>query len=138
MDERIRHVGTYAAIPAEIEDAASKVIGAAIEVHRNLGPGLLESIYEKALLHECTLRSLVVRSQVPVLVPYKDLMIEGQKLDLYVEPGLVLELKAVDQLLPIHEAQLISYLKSLKCRLGLLINFNVNLLKNGGIRRIVN
>jgi GxxExxY protein len=125
-------------IPDELEEAGKKLLGAAIEVHRLLGPGLLESVYEQAFAHECGLRGLEILRQVPVVVNYKDLVIEGQRLDVYVEPGIIVELKAVEQLLAIHEAQLISYLKSKKCRLGFLINFNVGLLKNGGIKRIVN
>ena len=138
MLNRARTVGDYEAVPAAVEESATRMLGAAIEVHRLLGPGLLESIYEKAFMHECALRNLQIKSQVPVIVQYKDLAIEGQRLDVYVEPGLIVELKAVEKLLPIHEAQLISYLKSLKCRLGFLINFNVELLRMGGIKRIVN
>lgn len=130
--------GDYEPIPGELEEAGNKLLGAAIEVHRFLGPGLLESVYEQAFAHECGLRGIKILRQVPVVVNYKDLVIEGQRLDVYVEPGIIVELKAVERLLPIHEAQLISYLKSKKCRLGFLINFNVGLLKNCGIKRIVN
>jgi len=124
-------------IPAELDDASKDIIGAAIEVHRHLGPGLMESIYEQALTYELELRGMVVHRQVPVAVMYKDISIEGQRLDILVEPGIIVELKAVERLLPLHEAQLISYLKSTGYRLGLLINFNHELLKHG-IKRIVN
>ena len=123
-------------IPPEVDEASNEIIGAAIEVHRNLGPGFLESVYEKALVYEMRLRGLTARQQVPIALLYKDLRIEGQRLDLMVEPGIIVELKTVDYLLPIHEAQLISYLRTTGCRLGLLINFRCNLLKKG-IKRIV-
>lgn len=130
-------VDRFQRLPEEIEAAAHEIIGAAIEVHRHLGPGLLESIYEKAMVYEMRLRGLTVREQVIVPVVYKTLVIEAQRLDLLVEPGIVVELKAVDALLPIHEAQVISYLKSTRLRLGLLINFKVQLLSNGGLKRII-
>ena len=98
---------------------------------------MLESVYERALIHELNLRGLTVQRQVPICIEYKGLEIEGQRLDLLVPPGVIVELKAVDKLIPIHEAQLISYLRSTRLRLGLLMNFNVKLLKQG-IRRIVN
>lgn len=138
MLNRVSNVRGHEPVPVGVEDAATRVIGAAIEVHRLLGPGLLESVYEKAFVHECGLRGLTVRNQVPVTIRYKNLAIEGQRLDVYVEPGLIVELKAVEMILSIHEAQLISYLKSMKCRLGLLLNFNVEVLRLGGIKRIVN
>ena len=124
-------------IPDEVNEVSRRVIGAAIEVHRHLGPGLLESVYERALVYELGLRGLRVRQQMPVTVAYKDLKIEGQRLDLFVEPGVIVERKAVDRLLPIHEAQLLSYLKSTGTRLGLLLNFKSRVLKDG-IKRIVN
>ena len=105
-------------------------------MHRLLGPGLLESIYEKALLYELKLRGLVAHSQVTVPVQYKDLTIEGQRLDILVEPGVIVEVKAVSAWREEHQAQLISYLKSTGNRLGLLINFNFEVLKTG-IKRIV-
>ena len=125
------------AVPRELDEASNRIIGAAIEVHRHLGPGLLESLYEKALTHELELRGLSVRRQVAVSVVYKDLVMEGQRLDLLVDPGVVVEVKAVERLAAIHEAQLISYLRCTGMRLGLLVNFNRRLLKEG-IKRIVN
>jgi len=123
-------------LPEEHEQLIKKVIGAAIEVHRHLGPGFLESIYERALCHELQLRAIPYENQVAVLVPYKDISIPGQRLDLVVDNFLVLELKAVEDILPIHEAQLLSYLKSTRFKIGLIINFKVRQLKSG-IRRII-
>ncbi len=114
------------------------VIGAAIEVHRFLGPGLLESAYERCLAFELAGSGLQVESQKPLPVVYKDVHLDcGYRLDLLVEDKVIVELKAVDELAPIHQAQLLSYLKLSGCKVGLLINFNVPLLKDG-IRRVVN
>ena len=124
-------------IPEEFNRTTGAVIAAAIEVHRHLGPGLLESIYEQALLHELTLQGIAARRQVTVPVVYKDLQIDGQRIDLLVDPGVVVEIKAVERLVPIHEAQLLSYLKSTGLRVGLLVNFHAELLRKG-IRRMVN
>ena len=126
-----------AAIPRELNEASEAIIGAAIEVHRHLGPGLLEGVYERALVHELESRGLVVQRQVLVTVTYKDIQIEGQRLDLLVAPGVIVEIKAVEILSRVHQAQLMSYLKSTGYRAGLLINFGQLLLKDG-IKRIVN
>ncbi|MBZ5650949.1 MAG: GxxExxY protein [Acidobacteriia bacterium] len=116
----------------------SPIIGAAIEVHRNLGPGLLESAYEECLCHELHLRGLDCKRQVPLPLLYKGLKLDcGYKIDLIVQDEVVLELKAVERLLPIHEAQLVTYLKLTGKRVGLLINFNVPLLTQGIIRRVL-
>jgi GxxExxY protein len=123
-------------IPPEDERIAHEVIGAAIEVHRLLGPGFLEKIYEKALVHELGCRGIPVQPQKDILVPYKDILIPGQQLDLLVAERVILELKAVNELAPIHQAQILSYLKATGLRLGLLINFNVHVLKDG-IKRVV-
>ena len=120
------------------ENLGRRVIGAAIEVHRRLGRGFLESIYEKAMVYELTTADLVVETQKEILVPYREIQIGGQRLDMLVGGRIIVELKAVRSFDPIHEAQLISYLKATGLRLGLLINFNVAVLKDGGIRRIVN
>lgn len=116
-----------------------QVIGAAIEVHRELGPGLLESAYEAALSHELTARGLTFARQVPVPVSYKGLpLIDcAYRLDFLVADALVLEIKAVESIEPIHEAQLLTYLRVSGKRVGLLINFNVPLLKNGIRRRVL-
>jgi len=112
------------------------VIGAAIEVHRIKGPGLIESIYEKCLMRELELRRAPARCQVSVPVEYKGLVFEEDlKLDVYVDNCLIVELKAVKELLPIHEAQLLSYMKLLDAPVGLLMNFHELLLKDG-IRRL--
>jgi len=132
-----RAPGAHAPIPDELNRASGAVLEAAMEVHRHLGPGLIESVYEAALIHELRLRGLQVRQQVPAAVRYKDIEIGGQRIDLLVEPGVIVELKAVEQVLPLHEAQLLSYLRTTGHRVGLLINFNVPLLKRG-IRRLVN
>ncbi len=115
---------------------AREVIGAAIEVHRVLGPGFLESVYEEALAVELEARCMPFERQVRHGVEYKGTKVGEGRLDFYVGGCLVVELKAVESLSPIHSAQVISYLKALKAPLGLLINFNEPLLK-AGIRRIV-
>ena len=126
----------YEPIPEAVELCSREIIGAAIEVHRHLGPGFLESVYERALVHELQLRGLTVDRQVPVTLQYKDLDIDGQRLDLIVQPGVIVEIKAVSALLPVHQAQLMSYLKATDLRLGLLINFHEQVLKNG-IKRVI-
>jgi GxxExxY protein len=113
------------------------VIGAAIDVHRGLGPGLLESAYEACLAHELELRGLAYERQVALPVRYKSLAIDLQyRLDFVVEGILIVELKAVSELLPVHDAQLLTYLRLSKLDLGLLLNFNTAILRSG-IRRIV-
>ena len=112
------------------------VIGAAIEVHKILGPGLLESAYEECLCHELGLRAIRFERQKELPIEYKGITLDcGYRLDVVVENKLILELKAVDALEPIHEAQLLTYLKLTGIPLGLLINFNVPVLKEG-IRRL--
>jgi GxxExxY protein len=114
-----------------------EIIGAAIEVHRLLGPGLLESAYEECLCHELTLRKLGVQRQVPVPVVYKEVKLEcGYRLDLVVERKVILELKSIEAFSPVHEAIMLTYLRLSGHRIGLLINFNVTILKDG-IRRFV-
>ncbi len=113
------------------------IIGAAMEVHRALGPGLLESAYEACLVYELAQQGLKVEQQKPLPLIYKGVHLDcGYRLDLLVENSVIIEIKTVDALSPIHEAQLISYLKLSGCLVGLLINFNVRLLKDG-IRRFV-
>ncbi|MDE2715823.1 MAG: GxxExxY protein [Chloroflexota bacterium] len=121
-----------------INKVSKEVVASAIEVHRNLGPGLLESAYEACLAYELRERGLAVEHQKPLPVVYRDVTVEvGYRLDLLVENAVVVELKSVERLEPIHQAQLLSYLKLSGYKLGLLINFNVRLLKHG-IKRIVN
>ncbi|MFB0538014.1 MAG: GxxExxY protein [Anaerolineae bacterium] len=114
------------------------IIGAAIAVHRALGPGLLESAYEACLAFELAQRGLKVEQQKPLPVLYREVKLDcAYRLDLLVEETVIVEIKAVDRLSPIHQAQLLSYLKLSGCKVGLLINFNVRVLKDG-IRRMVN
>jgi len=122
--------------PRELNDLSGRILGAAIEVHRHLGPGLVETVYEVALEHELRLQGLAVDRQMPIAVRYKDIQIGGQRLDMLVEGKVVVELKSVESLAPIHEAQLLSYLKAAGLRLGLLINFNAPRLVDG-VRRFV-
>ena len=122
----------------ELNEITEAIIGCAIKVHRTLGPGLLESTYEVCLVHELAKMGLKVRAQVPLPVHYDGIRLDaGYKIDLLVEEKVIVELKAVDALHPLHEAQLLSYLKLSGKKLGLLINFNVRMLKNG-IKRIAN
>ena len=117
---------------------SGEVIGAAIEVHRLLGPGLLESAYELALERELILRGLCVERQKAIALEYKGLPLgDGFRIDLLVHEELIVEIKAVERLQPIHEAQLLTYLRLTDLRLGLLINFNEKTIKEG-VRRIVN
>ncbi len=119
-------------------DLSERIIGCAIEVHRELGPGLLENVYESALAHELGARGLRFRRQHPVTVTYKGAELEAEYwIDLLVEDRVIVELKAVESILPIHEAQLMTYLRLADKRLGLLINFNVPLLKDGITRRVL-
>lgn len=121
----------------EHDTLTEQIIAAAIEVHRFVGPGSLESTYEVLLVHELTLRGLKVQRQVELPITYKSVRLDcGYRIDLIVEDQVIIELKAVEKLLPIHEAQLISYLKLSGIRRGLIINFNVRLLKEGVVRRV--
>jgi GxxExxY protein len=115
-----------------------RVLGAAIEVHRAFGPGLLESAYEECLCHELALGGIAFQRQVELPVQYKGVLLDcGYRLDIVVEDRLIVELKAVEELMPVHHAQLLTYLKLTGKRVGLLINFNVELLKDGIIRRVL-
>ena len=118
------------------EELTERIIGAAIEVHRALGPGLLESAYEQCLCHELALRGLRFRRQVDLPVNYKGVHLDcGYRLDIVVEEQVIIELKSVDATAPIHEAQLVTYLRLSGKRVGLMINFNVKLLIDGITRR---
>lgn len=120
----------------ELDELAHAVVMAALEVHQILGPGYLESVYEEALSVELALRGVVFERQVPVALSYKGVPIGHGRLDLLVADRLIVELKAVEGPQPIHLAQLLSYLKATRRRLGLLINFNVRWLRQG-IRRVI-
>ena len=132
------HIGTPKQREETRDPRTSPIIGAALEVHRHLGPGLLESAYEECLCHELCLRELRFQRQVDLPVDYKGLKLNcGYKIDLLVQDEVILELKAVEKLLPIHQTQLLTYLKLAQKRVGLLINFNVPLLTQGIIRRVL-
>ena len=122
----------------ELNKITEAIIGAAIEVHRALGPGLLESAYVTCLVYELRQRGFKVLEQVPLPLVYKEVKLDcGYRLDLLVNDVVIVEVKSVEGLAPIHEAQLLSYLKLADCKIGLLINFNVKLLKHG-IKRLAN
>jgi GxxExxY protein len=119
------------------QELTKEIIGAAIEVHRALGPGLLESAYEACLCHELRLRNLNFTSQIPVPVLYKDVRLDcGYRIDICVADRVIVELKSVEALTDLHKAQLLTYLRISKKRVGLLMNFNVPVLKDG-IERMV-
>ena len=121
----------------EFDPISRQVIGLAIEVHRTLGPGLLESAYEQCLCHELTQNAISFNRQVPVPVSYKGLRLDcSYRLDIVVQNSLIVEIKAVDRLLPVHNAQLLTYLKLTGIGVGLLLNFHTVVLRDG-MRRVV-
>ena len=121
----------------ELNEITQKIIGCAIEVHRNLGPGLLESAYEECLAYELLKGGLDIKRQQPTPVVYKEIKLEyGYRIDILVENLVVIELKVLDAINPVHEAQILTYMKFANKSIGLLINFNVTVLKNG-IRRYI-
>jgi GxxExxY protein len=121
----------------EFDPLSNRVIGCAIEVHRHLGPGLLESAYSICLAHELQLQGITFQKEWPLPVEYKGIYLDcGYRLDFLIANELIVELKSIEKLLPIHEAQLLSYLKLSGKRTGLLVNFNERILKNG-IKRMV-
>lgn len=123
----------------ELNELTERIIGAAIEVHRALGPGLLESAYEECLCHELSLRGVRFERQADLPVQYKGLRLDcGYRLDMLVDKAVAVEIKAVEALAPIHEAQLLTYLKIGGWHVGLLLNFNVPVLKNGLRRMVLN
>ena len=120
------------------EDLTERIIGAAIEVHRGLGPGLLESAYEECLCYELGLRDLKYERQVELPILYKDVTLScGYRADVIVEGVVLLELKAVERILAVHEAQLLTYLRLSAIRVGLLLSFNVGAMKNGIVRKLL-
>jgi len=121
----------------EFDDLSNRVIGCVIEVHRTLGAGLLESVYEKCLAYELGCKGIPFEVQKPIPVKYKQVQLDcGYRIDLLVDGKLIIELKSVDKLLGIHQAQLMTYMKLAKVETGLLMNFNVQILKDG-LKRIV-
>jgi len=120
------------------EELTNKIIGAAIEVHRALGPGLLESAYHACLAHELTLRGVPFESEKSLPVEYKGIKLDcGYRLDFMIANKVVVELKAVESVNLMHEAQLLTYLKLTGCKVGLIMNFNVAILKNGITRKVL-
>ena len=121
----------------EFDELSNRVIGCAIKVHRQLGPGLLESTYEQCLAHELSLNSIDFKMQQPLPVQYKGITLDcGYRVDLLIEDKMIIELKSVDQIKGIHEAQLLTYMRLADIKTGLLMNFNVTRLKSG-IKRFV-
>jgi GxxExxY protein len=128
---------SYAPIPQDVEIIAKEAVNCALKVHRSLGPGLLESVYEVCLAHELEKTGLTVEKQIKLPVVYDGVVLDaGMRLDLWVERKLIIEVKTVENLLPVHQAQLLTYLKLTQNRLGLLMNFNVTLIRTG-IKRII-
>ena len=122
----------------DVNTLTGSVIGAAIEVHKTLGPGLLESAYEECLCHELNLRGISHERQVPLPIQYKEVKLDcGYRIDILIDRTIILELKVTEKTEPIHKAQLLTYLKFAGLKIGLLINFNVPILKDG-ITRLVN
>jgi GxxExxY protein len=123
----------------ELNKITEAIIGAAIEVHRNLGPGLLESAYRECLRYELMQKGYDAPKEVPLPVIYKGTKLDcGYRMDLLVNEAVIGEIKSVESLGPIHQAQLLSYLKIFGGKIGLLLNFNVKILKHGGIKRLAN
>ena len=123
----------------DVNSLTGRIIGAAIDVHKALGPGLLETVYEECLCYELASKSIKFKRQYRLPIRYKDVYIEcGYRIDILVENRIVLELKAVEKLTALHDAQLLSYLKSGGWDIGFLINFNVPLLKQGVKRKVLN
>lgn len=128
---------TYGPLPSVTDEIAKQIVDSAFKVHATLGPGLLESVYETCLVHELKSRGLEIRQQVPVSISYEGLQLgSGLRLDLLVADRVVVEIKATEKILPVHLSQLLTYLKLADKRLGLLINFNVPLIKDG-IKRLI-
>jgi GxxExxY protein len=122
----------------DINELSSKIIGAAIEVHKKLGPGLLESVYEECVCHELSLRGISFERQKPLPVVYKGKKLDcGYRLDIVIEKAIIVEMKSCEKIEPIHRAQLLTYLKLSGLNLGLLLNFNTPVMRDG-IVRIVN
>ena len=131
----LSHSATGNLLHKELSD---QVIGAAIEIHRQLGPGLLESAYQACLAHELSLRGILFVSQLDLPLTYKVLQLDvGYRIDLLIDDKVIVELKAVEKVLPIHEAQLLTYLRLLRKPVGLLLSFFVPVLKDGIIRRVL-
>ncbi len=136
-DHKVINTKNFKPIPAEIEKIGKSVLDAAFRIHSSLGPGLLESVYESCLVHELSKSGIVCQRQVGLPVVYDDLKFEeGFRIDVLVENKIVLELKSAEALLPVHQAQMLTYLRLFGCRLGYLINFKTVSLKSG-IKRFI-
>ncbi len=123
----------------KLNQITEAIIGAVVDVHRTLGPGLLESAYEACLAFELAERGLKIEQQKPMPVVYREVKLDcGYRLDILVEEAVIIDVKSIDQLAPIHKAQLLSYLKLSGCKVGLLINFNVKVLKDSVVRMVNN
>ena len=121
----------------KLNQITEAIIGAAVDIHRTLGPGLLESAYEACLVFELAERGLKIEQQKPLPIVYREVKLDcGYRLDILVEESVIVEVKSIDQIAPIHKAQLLSYLKLSGCKVGLLINFNVKVLKDGVVRMV--
>jgi len=132
------HGATGAVQKLRHEDLTKEIIGAAIEVHKAIGPGLLEGVYEECLCHELKLRNLSFERQLLVPVTYKGVTLDcGYRLDILVERTVVLELKSIERIHPIFEAQLLTYMRLMQKPVGLLINFNVPILRTGIVRKVL-
>ena len=122
----------------EFDELSGRVIGCALEVHRTLGPGLLESAYERCLAYELSLADIPFKVQHPLPIDYKDIKLDcGYRIDLLVDDQIIVELKSVESLLPIHKAQLMTYMKLARIKIGLLMNFNVRYLRHGITRMVL-
>jgi GxxExxY protein len=123
----------------DLNKLTGQIIAAAIEVHKNLGPGLLESAYEECLAHELKVERIEFERQKPLPIIYKDVQLDcGYRLDFIVEKSVILELKAIDKIEDVHKAQLLTYLKLTELQVGLIMNFNVPLMRDGIIRLVNN
>jgi GxxExxY protein len=135
---RTSKVTYFKPIPTEVELVGEKILDAAFKVHTNLGPGLLESVYEACLAYEIRKSGLIVETQVALPVIYDNVRVDaGLRIDMLVEKSVIVELKSVDTMIPVFEAQLLTYLKLAHYRLGYLINFNVPHLRNGFTRMVI-
>ncbi|MCC6970096.1 MAG: GxxExxY protein [Phycisphaerales bacterium] len=135
-DQAMSYPDEGTGIPARWNAVTERVIGLAMEVHSILGPGLVEKLYEDALVYELSRASIPHQRQVVIRVPYKDVLLSEQRLDLVVAKGLVVELKCVERVADVHLAQLVSYLRAARMPVGLLLNFNAARLKDGVFRRV--
>ena len=138
MSLNVHHRGTETPRKLIHEELTEQVIGAAIEVHREVGPGLLESAYEECLCHELHLHKILFQRQLALPVKYKGLSLDcGYRIDLLVDDLVILELKGVEQVLPIHEVQLLTYLRMTGKRVGLILNFHVATMARGIVRKVI-